>query len=295
MKYKILNILFLFVIGLTNAQELNCTVTIDFQKIGTTNQQVFKTLETSLNEFVNKTAWSTTTYKQQEKINCTMTIIMDSYDNNEFSGSIQVQSSRTAFNSTYSSPIFNFNDKNFNFKYQEFENLRYNASNFDSNLISVIAFYCHIIIGLDQDSFAPQGGSETFDAAMNIANLAQTSGYKGWSSTEKNQNRFFLINDLTSSTFSPFRDAIYDYHLNGIDLMTNDTKQAKTKIITAINNLKTIYLVRPNSFLSRIFFDAKSDEIVSIFTGGPRIPTTDLLETLNKVSPLNSAKWSAIN
>ncbi len=293
--YKFLSFLLICCFGFANAQELNCTVAIDFQKIGTTNQQVFKTLETSLNEFVNKTAWTTTPYKQHEKINCSMTIIMDSYDNGEFSGSIQIQSSRSAYNSTYSSPIFNFNDKNFNFKYQEFENLRYNASNFDSNLISVIAFYCHVIIGLDQDSFAPQGGTETFDAAINIANLAQASGYKGWSSTEKGQNRFFLINDLTSSTFSPFRDAMYDYHLNGIDLMAKDTKQAKEKIITAINNLKTIYLVRPNSFLSRIFFDAKSDEIVSIFTGGPRIPVDDLLETLNKVSPLNSSKWSGIN
>jgi Domain of unknown function (DUF4835) len=295
MKNKILSFLFLLVIGFAHAQELNCTVTIDYQKIGTTNQKVFKTLETTLNEFVNKTPWTNITYKPAERINCAMTIIIDTNDNDDFSGSIQIQSARTIFNTNYASPIFNFNDKSFNFKYQEFENLRYNASNFDSNLISVIAFYCHIIIGLDQDTFSPQGGSETFEAALNIANLAQSSGYKGWSSTEKGQNRFFLINDLISNTFSPFRDALFDYHINGLDLMTKDTKDAKEKIIKAINNLKTIHLTRPNSFLSRIFFDAKSDEIVSIFTGGPRIPVDDLLAVLNQVSPMNSGKWNAIN
>lgn len=296
MKFKILSIFFFFVFAFANAQELNGTITVDYQKVGTTNVKVFKTLETALTEFVNKTVWTNIIYKPEEKINCSMTIIIDSFDNvDEFTGSMQVQSSRTAFNSTYSSPIFNFNDKSFNFKYQEFENLRYNPSNFDSNLISVIAFYCNVIIGLDQDTYAPFAGTESLDIAVNIANLAQSSGYKGWSPSEKGLNRFLFISDLLSSIFSPFREALYEYHLNGIDLMSKDTKLAKTKIATTINNLKTIHLTRPNSFLMRVFFDTKTDEIVSIFTGGPRIPVDDLRENLNKMSPLNSGLWQQIN
>jgi hypothetical protein len=293
--YKILSFLLILSFGFANSQELNCTVKVDYQKIGTTNQKVFKTLETSLNEFVNKTAWTAKPYKQNEKISCAMTIIIDNSEADVFSGSLQIQSSRTAFNSTYQSPIFNFNDKNFDFKYQEFENLQYNPSSFDSNLVSVLAFYSYIIIGLDQETFSPEGGSLAFESALNIADLAQSSGYKGWSSSEKGQNRYLLINDLLSPTFNPFREVLYNYHLNGIDLMNNDTKQAKEKIITAINSLKNIHLTRPNSFLMRIFFDAKTDEIISIFTGGPRIPVTDLLSTLNSISPLNSSKWQGIN
>jgi Tfp pilus assembly major pilin PilA len=293
--YKFLSFLLICCFGFTNAQELNCTVTVDFQKIGTTNQKVFKTLESSLNELVNKTTWTTTPYKPAEKISCSMTIIVEGYENDEFTASLQIQSSRTAFNSTYQSPMFNFNDKNFSFKYQEFESLLYNPNNYDSNLVGVIAFYSNIIIALDQDSFAANGGDTALEAAVNINNLAQSSGYKGWSSSEKGQNRFLLINDLVSPTFSPFREVLLDYHLNGIDLMSKDTKQAKTKIITAINNLKTIHLIRPNSFLMRVFFDAKSDEIISIFTGGPRIPVDDLLAVLNQVSPMNSGKWGGIN
>lgn len=293
---KLLTILLLCNLIIMNAQELNCNLTVNYQNIGATNQKVFKTLETSISEFINKTAWTTKAYKQHEKIACSMTIIIEKYDNaNAFEASLQVQSSRVAFNSTYQSPILNYNDKNFNFKYQEFEQLLFNPNSFESNLLSVIAFYSYLIIGLDQDSFSTNGGTENFENALNICNLAQSSGYKGWSPSEKGQNRFLLINDLVSPTFSTVREVLHDYHLKGIDLMSADTKQAKTKIATAINNLKTIHLMRPNSFLMRVFFDAKSDEIVSIFSAGPKIPVTELLENLNKVSPLNSAKWSGIN
>lgn len=295
MKSKILILLLFFCVRLTNAQELNCTVTVNSQLITATNQQVFKTLQTSLTDFVNKTIWTTTPYKSIEKINCGMTIIVDEYSNDEFSGSIQIQSSRTAFNSTYQSPILNINDKNFNFKYQEFEQLIFNPNNFDSNLVSVIAFYSYMVIGLDQDSYTPNGGDASFETAINISNLAQSSGYKGWSSTEKGQNRFLMINDLTSNTFSTFREVMLNYHLNGMDLMSKDTKQAKNKIVIAINNLKNIHIIRPNSFLMRMFFDAKTDEITSVFTGGPRIPVDDLVSTLNSISPLNSGKWGGIN
>ena len=205
-----------------------------------------------------------------------------------------MQSSRTAFNTTYSTPIFNFNDKNFTFKYQEFEPLIFNPNGFDSNLISTIAFYANIIIGLDHDSLSNLGGAKTLDQALNIANLAQASGYKGWSQNDGTNNRYFLINDLLSSTFGAFRETMYDYNLNGIDLMEKSPKEAKEKIIIALNGLKKINNTRPNSFLMRVFFDTKGDEIVSIFSGGPKVELADLIDNLNRISPLNNTKWNSI-
>ena len=287
-------VVFFLLIGITvNSQQLNCTITVNSQQITNVNQQIFKTLQSSLTDFVNKTDWTGQVMKQNEKINCSIYITLTSGSTDQFSGTIQVQSSRPIFNSSYSSPVFNFNDKDFNFRYVEFENLIYNPNAFDSNLVAVIAYYCHVILGLDADSFVENSGTPFLEAAQNIASMAQQSGYKGWSQSEGNQNRYFLISDLLSPTFKEIRSASFQYH-SALDGMTTDLKVAKEKVISAVNGLKNVYSVRPNAFLTRVFFDAKSDEIVSIFSGGPSISITDLVDNLNTVSPMNSSKWSTI-
>lgn len=290
---KIITFLLLLVSGISHSQELNCTVTINTQKLANANQQIFKTLETSLSEFVNKTSWTNQAVKPNEKINCSMYITLSSNDSDQFVGTIQVQSSRLIYNSTYGSPIFNFNDKDFNFRYIEFENLIFNPTEFESNLVSVISFYSYIILGMDADSFTAMGGDSYFDTAQNIANIAQQSGYKGWSQSDGMQNRYFLIRDLVSPTYSEVRQSTFMYH-SGLDLMSDDLKAAKEKVKMAVLNLGKLNSVRPNAFLTRVFFDAKSDEIASIFSGGPSIGIADLADALNRTSPLNSSKWATL-
>jgi hypothetical protein len=291
---KIVNLLFVLFFGYAQAQQLNCTVQVNADKVTNANTQIFKSLENAINEFVNKTDWTGDVYKQNERINCSMVINVNSYDSNQFSATIQVQSSRPIFNSTYSSPIFNFNDKDFGFRYIEFENLIFNPNSFDSNLVSVLAFYSYMIIGFDADSYSLKGGNEWYQIAQEITNVSQQSGYKGWSQTDGNQNRYFLISDILSTTFEPFRTAIYQFHREGLDTMSKDLKTSKESIVSTIQLMSKLYSVRPNAFLIRVFFDAKADEIVSIFSGGPSIPISDLVDTLNKVSPINSSKWATI-
>ncbi|NBW27654.1 MAG: DUF4835 family protein [Flavobacteriaceae bacterium] len=294
MKLKLYSFLFLLFFGITNAQQLNCTVNVNADQITITNKQIFNTLEKSLSDFINKTDWTGVSYKQDEKINCSMYITVTAYDSNQFTATIQVQSSRPVYNSTYSSPILNFNDKDFSFKYNEFENINFNPTSFESNLVSVIAFYSYLIIGMDADTFSRQGGSKYLETAQDVANLAITGGYKGWGQADGTQNRFFLINDMLSSTFISFREALFEYHFEGLDLMHNDLKSAKLKIKEAINTLGRINETRPNAFITRVFFDAKSDEIVSVFSAGPSIDCKDLIGKLNNISPINSSKWAEI-
>ncbi|MGL5113007.1 MAG: DUF4835 family protein [Flavobacterium sp.] len=293
--YRLLGAIFLIIFSSipVNAQQLNCSVVVNAQKVTNTNQQVIKNLEIALNEFVNKTDWTGQVLKQHEKIKCSMFITLSAVNSDLFSGTIQVQSSRLIFNSTYNSPVFNFNDKDFNFKYVEFENLIFNPAVFDSNLVSVLAYYCYVILGLNRDSFQSFSGDSNIEMAQNILNVAQQGGYKGWSQADGVQNRFFLTNDLLSATFAPYRQSLSDYH-QGLDGMSSDLKISKEKIKTAILNLSKVHQSRPNAFLTRIFFDAKSDEIAAVFSGGPSIPVADLIETLNKISPMNATKWSQI-
>ena len=290
---NILSLFLVLIFSSAQAQELNCTVTVNAQKLTNVNQSVFKTLETALNEFVNRTQWTSQNFKQNEKINCSMYITISSNNSDQFVATIQVQSSRPIHNSSYASPILNFNDKDFSFKYAEFESLNYNPTAFESNLVSVISFYSYVILGMDADSFVAESGNTYLETAQNISNIAQQSGYKGWTQADGNQSRYFLINDLLSPTFREVRQTMYDYH-NGLDLMNQDLKASKEKIKKSLLNLSKLNATRPNAFLTRVFFDAKSDEIVSIFSGGPTISITDLVDNLNRISPLNSSKWSSI-
>lgn len=291
---KIIVVLVLMLFGFIQAQELNCVISVNSERVTANTQQVFKTLETSLNDFVNKTKWSNQSFNQNERIECSMFINVSEVDNTTFTATIQIQSSRPVYNSIYSTPIFNYNDKDFTFKYVEFESLNFNPNSFDSNLVSVVAFYSYIIMALDADSFESLKGTRYLEMAQNVMSVAQTGGYKGWSQTDGLQNRYYLISDLLSNTFNPIRQAYLEYHANGLDKMADDVKLGKENVKTALINLSVIHSVRPNAFLTRVFFDAKSDEIADIFSDGPSIQTTELVDKLNRLSPLNASKWSTI-
>jgi hypothetical protein len=278
-----------------HSQELNCIVKINSQSLTNANQPIFKTLETSLVDFVNKTKWTNKKFKQNEKIDCTIFINVTSYGSDQFAATLQVSSSRPVFGSSYASPVLNINDKDFNFRYVEFENLIYNPNSFDSNLVSVIAFYASIIVGIDADTYEYNSGKEFYQQAQEIVNLAQQSSFRGWSQNDGgSQNRFFLANDLMSGTFDAVKMALYKYHRKGLDLMSDDVKKGKEGVKQAILELEKVHAIRPNAYLTRLFFDAKSDEILSIFSGGPQINTADLVENLNRFSPINASKWATI-
>lgn len=292
------NLFLILVLLYTNfalSQELRATVSVNYEQVNNGNPQLFKNLEKQVTEFLNNTKWTENEVKDIEKIDCNFFINITSFSSNNFEATLQVQASRPVFNSTISSPILNINDKNFVFKFIEFENMIYDANNFTSNLVSILAFYSNLIIGIEMDSFSKFGGTEYLGIAANIVNVAQSSGYKGWSQAESgNNNRNFLISDMLSNTFEPFRLAMYIYHRDGMDKMAENVLQGKEGVAQSLELLSQIQKVRPNSLISRTFFDIKSEEIVSIFSGGPKMNVSQLVDTLNKISPLNSQKWNKI-
>lgn len=276
------------------AQELNCTVTIDAEQTGQPNLQVFRTLETQLREFVNNTKWTDREYKNQERIDCNMTLVINQYDGDTFAGTLQIQSSRPVYASTYDTPVYNYYDKQLSFSYKEFEPLNFNINSFGSNLVSVVAFHVYTIIGLDADTFERNGGTPYFEVAKQITNTAASSNYAGWKPTDGNQSRYRYNDALLSSVYKDFHDAMYQYHREGVDIMASDAKKAKEQIADAIGKLRNINDRRPNSFLVRTFFDAKSDEIQAIFSGGPQVDITELLENLNRLAPTKRSNWAEI-
>lgn len=295
MRKTIFLFLFCLFTFFAKAQELNCTVTVNSDQLSQGNLQVFKTLERSLNDFVNRTKWTNRVYKEVERVDAQMFITITEYESNRFRGNIQIQSSRPVYNTSYSTPVFNFKDNQFNFEYIEFQPLVYNDNQFESNLTSVLAYYAYIILGLDADTFSLEGGTEFFREAQNIVTLAQGSNFAGWSqSADSNRSRFELIDNLLSNTYREYRIAMYNYHRKGLDIMPANNSTGKQVIAGTMNLFQTMINRRPNAFLISTFFDAKSEEIQNIFSDGPKVDIVKLKETLNKIAPLYASTWNDI-
>ena len=275
------------------AQELNCTVTVNSDQVSQTNQQIFRTLERSLSDFVNKNKWTNRTYQENERINCQMFITITKFDSNRFEGNIQIQSSRPVYNTSYDSSIFNYKDNDLNFEYIEFQPLVFNPNVFDSNLVSVVSYYAYIILGLDADTFALEGGTDSFRKAQQITTQAQGSNYSGWDQNS-DRSRFELVDNLMSNTYREYRIAMYNYHRKGLDILGDNNSTGKQVIAGTMKLFETMIDRRPNAFLIQTFFDAKADEIQNIFSDGPKVDIVELKEILNDIAPTYSGTWKDI-
>lgn len=295
MRKIIFLIAFLLLSFVTNAQELNCLVNINYEQVAGSNRQVFTTLETALKEFINQTKWTNRIVKSEERIDCAMNMIITSRDNNTFTATLQVQSNRPVYGSSYSTPVLNLKDNDFTFRYNEFDPLIYNRNSFDSNLISTIVFYVYTILGVDADTFSEFGGEVELKEAENAMLQAQQSGLASWQNVVGKQNRFLLIDNLLSPKLRAYRSAMYKYHIQGLDNFATNKNFAKQTIEDSILSIESLYNQTVGNYLIRVFFDAKADEIVNIYSDGPKTRNSDrLTTTLRKISPNNNSKWRNI-
>lgn len=277
-----------------NAQELSCRVTVNTQRINQTNQRAFVTLQRALQEFVNKTQWTDIKARENERINCSFVLTLSSYENNNFKADLQVQASRPVYGSTYPTPLINYQEKDITFSYLENEPIYFNPNTFTSNLSSIIAYYALIIIGLDADTFAPNGGNPYFEQALAVVLNAQSSSDSAWQQNGSN-NRWQMVTDLLAEDFVGFHKALYTYHRQGLDLMAQDIQKGKNQIGAALLELSQINNSRINRFVSQLFFDAKADEISQLLSGGkPLDKKEEVRAVLLKLAPTRAQEWNQI-
>ena len=277
-----------------NAQELSCRVTVNTQRINQTNQRAFVTLQRALQEFVNKTQWTDIKARENERINCSFVLTLSSYENNNFKADLQVQASRPVYGSTYPTPLINYQEKDITFSYLENEPIYFNPNTFTSNLSSIIAYYALIIIGLDADTFAPNGGNPYFEQALAVVLNAQSSSDSAWQQNGSN-NRWQMVTDLLAEDFVGFHKALYTYHRQGLDLMAQDIQKGKNQIGAALLKLSQINNSRINRFVSQLFFDAKADEISQLLSGGkPLDKKEEVRAVLLKLAPTRAQEWNQI-
>ena len=294
-----LNYLFFFVlIALSNtlvAQELNCTVKVLSPAIQGTERSVFETLETAVKEFMNNTRWTNDNYKQDEKIECNITInVTKRISVDEFEANIIVQSRRPVYKSSYNTNLINYQDNDFTFKYTPFQPFEFNENTFINNLTSTLGYYAFIFIGLDYDTFSPDGGTPYYQKAQTIVNNAQNAPDKGWKAFEGSKNRYWLAENLANANFKGVRSCLYNYHRMGLDMMTNDVELARKNIADALEGLLKVHNMQMGSFLMQVFFLAKADEVVNIFSIATPEVKTKLVPILNTIDPGNVTKYEKL-
>lgn len=288
-----------YVFGL-NAQELNCTVTINSDQVQGSNKEMFNTLKQSIEEFVNTSRWTNMTFQEKERIECSMLLVVKSVQDGIVNCEFTCQSRRPVYGTSYYTPTMNFKDNNFVFSYQEYDRLDYQQSTFTTNLTALLAYYCYLIIGHDMDSFAKLGGTPYFQICENIVTSAQSTSLDnteaaGWKAFESNRNRYALINNLMDEAFKKYRTFYYDYHRHGLDEMTNNVSNARARISKDIKVLKEAYNARPATYVVNTFLDAKADELVNIFKKGTSEEKKIVYELLMDIDPTRQSTYDEIN
>ena len=281
-----------------SAQELQVKVTINHNQIQGTETSVFESLQQTLEQFINDRQWTNLQFQKNERIVCNFNITVTKYDkdNNLFTCNAMIQANRPVFNSAYTTTLYNNRDNDFNFEFNQFDQLEFNEEVIDNQLTALIAYYAYLIIGLDLDSFAPMGGEDVLQRCMNLVNNAQNLGFTGWKAFENDRNRFALINDYLDGAMQPFRQLQYDYYRLGLDEMANNVERGRTAITTAIEEqLKKCHEDKPLSLLPQIWTDFKRDELANIYKGkGTQKEKESVYEILFGINASQSNAWDKI-
>lgn len=277
------------------AQELNCSVTINAAQVQTSERSIFKDMKNAMEQFMNGRKWTNDIFRDHEKINCHLLITINKMPAiGSFIASVQIQSARPVFNSNYSSLLFNFADREWEFEYVESMPLEYNDNTYSSNLTSMLAVYAYIIIGLDYDSFSELGGTPYFQKALTVVNNAQQSTQPGWQPIGSNRSRYWLVENLNNPQMIDLRKGLYLYHRHGLDVFYEQPDKGRESILQCLRDVKKVRDVNPNAILVISFFDAKGQELANIFSEGNIQVRREAYDIITAIDPSNRSNYEKI-
>ncbi|MDR2963782.1 MAG: DUF4835 family protein [Bacteroidales bacterium] len=292
-KYIVLLLLLSTPVFFAHAQELRCRVNVQFSEIPDVNKDLFNNFKQTVEQFMNNTVWTDQTFTEQEKIDMVLNIKINKINSNtNFNATVQVQSSRPVFASSYTTTLFNYVDARMNFMFEENQKIDVTETSFISNLSSTLSYFANIVIGLDFDSFSQNGGTAQYQKAQTIANTTASAGEATWSSKDS-EGKYWLVENLLNSSYGGFRRAMYIYHRLGLDIMSERLPEGRKQIIRALTELESVYAIRPSALLLTVFFYAKKDEIIQIFSAAPAEERQQVLALVKKLNPANAAEYDA--
>jgi hypothetical protein len=282
------------------AQELNARVSVVASQVSSSvDKKVFVTLQTALNNFLNKRKWTSEAYGIQEKINCNFLLnVQASPEANVYKASLTVQAARPIFNTTYQAALLNYQDNDIVFRYVEFQPIEFNENRMQgteplaANLSLVFAYYVQIILGIDNDSFSPRGGDANFQKANIIVNSAPDDrSISGWKAFDGQRNRYWLAENLQNSRYALAHDAIYSYYRLALDKFYEDEAGGRQGLLNTLNALYTLYTDNQNIMFFPFFFQGKSTEIIKMLKKADFGDRSRAVEILQRIDITNASKY----
>ncbi len=277
-----------------NAQELDFTVSVNADQVNTTERGIFTEMENAFERFLNDRVWTNDRFQNNEKIKGNIIITIQNQPSiGQFTANAQIQLVRPVYKTSHETLLLNFADRDWDFRFTLGQPMIFNENNFQSNLTSLLAYYAYIALGLDYDSFSPLGGTGFYEQALNVVNNAQQGN--GWGQFQNRRNRYWLLENLSiNNQYEPVREAIYTYHRQGLDIMRDSPEKTRANVLQALKDIQQVNRTLPNAILIISFLDAKSSELLNIFSDGPMNVRREAYNELLKLDPTNRSKYQKI-
>ena len=294
MKYIVFILLFLASSLSTSAQDLQCNVQVNSDGIQASNKAIFEDLQNAITQFMNQRNWISDKVQPQEKINCNFVINITSFNIDQFTAEVSITSSRPVYGTSYNTPVFNHFDQEWYLQYAQFQSLDFQENANVMQLTTLLAFYANIIIGLDFDTYALDGGSTFYNKALQLRNAAQNTGGWGPSDGKGNRNKYYVIDQLLDDRYTPLRTSLYQYHMKGMDVFKDDNDAARKQIYESLEKIRSVQERLPNSVIFKIFFNTKRQELINIFSKADAGLQNRSIELLGKLDPSNISSYEKI-
>lgn len=282
------------------AQELLAEVQVTTQNVTITDPTIVTQMQNDIRTFLNSRAWTSQTYRPEERIRLRIFIGITAIpQNGTYNSTMRLVSTRPVYGTGYDTNVISISDRSFNFNYSPQNPLDFSANSFVSNLSSLLGYYAYFVIGLDRDTFSRLGGSQYYEMARTVVSYSanQTTTNEaddGWRGTGSRE-RHWLLDNITDPQLEAFRTGLYGYYRQGLDVFIEKPEEARASVMTALIGVQKAAVTRPSTLFARAFFDAKSDEIANIFrTSQDAQQKQQLVTMLTEVDPTNSAKYQSV-
>lgn len=295
MKYLGFIIVFLFLSHTATAQEFHFKVELNTQQVQNFDPSAITTLKNAMTDFLNNRKWTHYNFAPGERIQCTLLFnITQIVGADNYSGNFHIIMERPVFHSDYHSPLLNMIDKNVKFQYTPSQNLNFIPNTYSGNLSSLLAYYAYMILGIDFDTFSPDGGTPFYQHAMSIVQSAQNSPDPGWKSVEGNKNRYHFVAEMLNNAYEPLRQFLYQYHRRGLDVMNNNLDAGRRVVLSSLRDLQQVYEKRPDLYVLQLILDAKRNEIIGMFSKAPESQKSQMVDIMSIIDPANGNRYRRI-
>ncbi|MBP1673712.1 MAG: hypothetical protein H6Q25_1527 [Bacteroidetes bacterium] len=296
MKNIVLSIFLLLSLLAVNAQDFQCQVSINSQKISGTNYERYNALQQELYKFVHERKWCQYNLKINERFECAIVLNLESQSGDIITATTLIQLQRIVYKSNYKSPLLNFQDKTVQFTYTDGQSLEYVENSNMNQLTSLIAFYLNFFLGMEFDSYEQGGGTPYFAKAQNIVTLCQNGTEPGWKPFETGQaNRYWMMENLNNTSYSKFHDFFYQYHRLGLDVMSESPDAGRAAILESLRLLQQVNSQRSGLYMMQIIIQSKYQEIIEIFKEGSPTEKAQVVTIMKQIDPANASRYDVIS